>query len=105
MTQNTVARLQPMVPYENIYVVTNRAQIDALREQIPQVPPGNIIAEPFGRNTAPCIALTTSRLRDNDPEGVLMVLPADHWIQNVGEFQHKLRLACDAAYELNGLIT
>jgi mannose-1-phosphate guanylyltransferase len=105
MIQNTVARLHPLVPYENIYVVTNRAQADALREQIPQVPPQNVIAEPFGRNTAPCVALTASYLRDSDPEGVMMVLPADHWIQNVGEFQHKLRLACDAAFELKGLIT
>jgi mannose-1-phosphate guanylyltransferase len=105
MIQNTVARLQPLIPYENIYIVTNRTQSETLKEQVPQIPAGNIIAEPFGRNTAPCIALVTARLRERDPEGVMIVLPADHWIQNVGEFQQKLRLASEAAYELKGLIT
>jgi mannose-1-phosphate guanylyltransferase len=105
MIQNTVARLQPMIPYENIFIVTNRAQIEGFREQAPQIPAGNIVVEPFGRNTAPCIALAAARLRDNDPEGVMVVLPADHFIQNVGEFQQKLKLACDAAYEMRCLVT
>lgn len=105
MIQNTIARLQPMIPYENIFIVTNKAQVEGFREQAPQIPAGNIIAEPFGRNTAPCIALAASRLRDEDPEGVMVVLPADHFIQNVGEFQTKLRLACDAAFEMRCLVT
>lgn len=105
MIQNTIARLQPMIPFENIYIVTNRTQIDAFREQVPQIPAGNLIAEPFGRNTAPCIALASSMLREKDPEGVMVVLPADHFIKNVGEFQQKLRLSCEAAYELRGLVT
>jgi mannose-1-phosphate guanylyltransferase len=105
MIQNTISRLQPMIPYENIFVVTNKAQVEGLREQAPQIPPGNIIAEPFGRNTAPCIALAAAQLRDHDSEGVMVVLPADHFIQNVGEFQQKLRLACEASYEMRCLVT
>jgi mannose-1-phosphate guanylyltransferase len=105
MIQNTIARLQPLVPFEDIYIVTNKTQLDGLREQVPQVPPGNLIAEPFGRNTAPCIALTASVLHDRDPEAVMVVLPADHWIQNVGEFQQKLRTACEAASEMRCLVT
>ncbi|HVZ39586.1 MAG TPA: mannose-1-phosphate guanylyltransferase [Candidatus Kapabacteria bacterium] len=105
MIQNTISRLQPMIPYENIFIVTNKAQIEGFREQAPQIPMGNLIAEPFGRNTAPCIALAASRLRDLDPEGIMVVLPADHFIQNVGEFQLKLRLACDAAHEMRCLVT
>jgi mannose-1-phosphate guanylyltransferase len=87
MIQNTISRLQPMIPYENIFIVTNKMQVAGFREQVPQVPAGNIIAEPFGRNTAPCIALAAANLHDSDPEGVMVVLPADHFIQNVGEFQ------------------
>jgi mannose-1-phosphate guanylyltransferase len=105
MIQNTIARLQPMIPFENIFIVTNQTQIGQFREQVPQIPAGNLIAEPFGRNTAPCIALAAAILRDRDPEAVMVVLPADHWIQNVGEFQQKLRLACEAAHELRGLVT
>ncbi len=105
MIQNTIARLQPMIPYENIFVVTSRVQADGVKEQVPQIPPGNIIAEPFGRNTAPCVALSAAMLRDRDPEGVMVVLPADHFIQNVGEFQMKLKLACDAAYQMRCLVT
>jgi len=105
MIQNTVARLQPAVPYENIYIVTSREQAEPMRKQVPQIPGGNIIAEPFGRNTAPCIALAACQLADLDPEGVMVVLPADHYIQNVGEFQAKLRLASESAFSLRGLVT
>jgi mannose-1-phosphate guanylyltransferase len=105
MIQNTIARLQPMVPYENIFIVTNRAQIEAFREQVPQVPARNLIAEPFGRNTAPCIALASVMLEERDPNGVMLVLPADHFIENVREFQQQLKTACDAAYETGGLVT
>jgi mannose-1-phosphate guanylyltransferase len=105
MIQNTIARLQPMVPYENIFIVTNRAQIESFREQVPQIPAHNLIAEPFGRNTAPCIALATVMLGERDAEGIMIVLPADHHIENVREFQQQLRTACDAAVETGGLVT
>jgi len=105
MIQNTIARLQPMIPYENIFIVTNKVQVTGFREQVPQIPPENIIAEPFGRNTAPCVALAAANLRDVDPEGIMVVLPADHFIQNVGEFQYKLRLACEAAHSMRCLVT
>lgn len=105
MIQNTISRLQPLIPYENIFIVTNKAQIEPLQMQVPQVPPENLLAEPFGRNTAPCVALAAAVLRRRDPEAVMVVLPADHFIQNVGEFQQKLRLACEAAYEMRCLVT
>ncbi len=105
MIQNTISRLQPLVPFDQIYIVTNRSQREAFLEQVPQIPEENLVIEPFGRNTAPCIALAASELRHRDADGVMVVLPADHFIQNVGEFQQKLKLACDAAYELNGLVT
>jgi len=105
MIQNTIARLQPSIPFERIYIVTNHSQVPGLREQVPQVPPGNIIAEPFGRNTAPCVALSAEMLADLDPSGVMVVLPADHFIQNVGEFQEKLSLSCEAASTMGCLVT
>jgi mannose-1-phosphate guanylyltransferase len=105
MIQNTIFRLQPLIPFERVYIVTNRSQVADLRQQVPQIPPGNIIAEPFGRNTAPCIALAAEQLAVEDPEGVMVVLPADHYIQNIGEFQEKLALASEAASSMGSLIT
>ena len=105
MVQNTVSRLQPLIPPEDIYIVTNATQIEAFKEQIPQVPAENLIAEPFGRNTAPCVGLAATIIQQKDPSGIMVVLPADHWIQNVREFQSKLTTACQAAGELDSLVT
>ena len=105
MIQNTVARLQPLIPPERILVVTNRQQIDGLSAQVPAIPRENFIAEPFGRNTAPCIGLAASAVLRNDGEGVMVVLPADHHIENVREFQNRLRVAVDVAVARGGLVT
>lgn len=105
MIQNTVARLQPMIPPERVLVVTNRKQIDGLSDQVPSIPRENFIAEPFGRNTAPCIGLAASAVLRNDPEGIMIVLPADHHISNVREFQGRLKVAARVASEKGGLVT
>jgi mannose-1-phosphate guanylyltransferase len=105
MIQNTVARLQPLVPPERILIVTNETQVPGVRDQIPSIPDHNIIAEPFGRNTAPCIGLAATILNKRDPNAVMIVLPADHWIENVREFQNRLRVGLDVAQAKHGLVT
>lgn len=105
MIQNTVARLQPLVPPENIFIVTNASQVEGFLEQVPAIPRENLIAEPFGRNTAPCIGLAATAVRRHDPDGIMMVLPADHWIENVRDFQNRLRLAAEVATAKGGLVT
>ena len=105
MIQNTVARLQPMVPPERVFVVTNAKQIEGFRRQIPAVPEENLIAEPFGRNTAPCIGLAAKIIQAREPNAIMVVLPADHWIENVREFQNRIRIACEVAEEKRGLVT
>ncbi|MCE2502629.1 MAG: mannose-1-phosphate guanylyltransferase [Chlorobi bacterium] len=105
MIQNTVARLQPMIPPDRVLIVTNASQIDGFRDQIPSIPQENLVAEPFGRNTAPCIGLAATILLERDPDAMMVVLPADHWIENVHEFQNRLKLACTIAEERKGLVT
>ncbi len=105
MIQNTVARLQPLIPPERMMIVTNASQVEGFREQIPAIPEENILAEPFGRNTAPCIGLAATALLKRDPNAIMVVLPADHWIENVREFQSRIRLACEIAEEKRGLVT
>jgi mannose-1-phosphate guanylyltransferase len=80
MIQQTIDRLLPMVSQERILIVTGAAHVNAIREQLPSLPAANIIAEPIGRNTAPCVALAASIIAARDPEGVMAIFPADHVI-------------------------
>ena len=105
MIQNTVQRIGSLIDAKNILVVTNKLQKAALVKQLPGIPAENIIVEPIGRNTAPCIGLASLFVRRMDPEAVMVVLPADHVMQDEEEFQRVLRLATWVAYESSKLIT
>ena len=105
MIQNTVKRLEPLVQPRNVYVVTNRLQKGAVVKQLPQVPEENIIVEPVGRNTAPCIGLAALHVRKEHPDAVMIVLPADHLIHNDDEFRRILSVAVDTAGESSSLLT
>jgi mannose-1-phosphate guanylyltransferase len=76
----TVARLAPTYPLEHILIVTAARYAGAIRDVVPDLPPRNIISEPFGRNTAAAIALAAFRIAAEDPDGVFAVFPADHVI-------------------------
>ncbi len=94
MIQLTVERLLPVVPLHKIFIVTAAGQEDLVREHLPELPVENIILEPFGMNTAPCIALSVCRLiRQFDPHESLVVLPADHVIRNLAAFHSSLGAA------------
>jgi mannose-1-phosphate guanylyltransferase len=105
MIQNTVQRLEHSVEPGNILVVTNRLQKTLTEKQLPAVPPENIIVEPVGRNTAPCIGLAALHIRKREPDAVMVVLPADHLIQDVPEFNRVLQLAIETARASSSLIT
>jgi len=79
----TAERIAPLVPPENVLVVTSAALADATAAALPEVPRENVLAEPIGRNTAPCVGWAAAQVRRRDPEGVLLVLPADHHIGDV----------------------
>ena len=59
MIQQTVARIEPLFPLRNILIVTNKDQAPLIREHLPRLNPENILAEPYGRNTAPALALAS----------------------------------------------
>jgi mannose-1-phosphate guanylyltransferase len=105
MIQNSVKRLEGFVDSRDIFVVTNRHQKGLIMKQLPAIPDENILVEPVGRNTAPCIGLAALHVRKRDPSGIMVILPADHVIQDTGEFQRVLRLAVEAAREAGGLFT
>lgn len=105
MLAQTVARLEGMVPKENILILTNQVQFDGVREALPDFPEANIIAEPEKRDTAPAIALAVGWVAARDPQATMMVLPSDHLIRNKDEFQRALQTACAAARQSGALVT
>ena len=105
MIRQTVDRLLPFVNPEDVYIVTGMEHVEELIGHIPDLPSENIMAEPLGRNTAPCIGLAAMRLKKLDPEGVMAVLPADHVILDKGGFLETLRNACEVAKSGDYIIT
>jgi len=105
LLQQTVKRVVPLVPLENTYVVVGREHVGIVREQLPELPRKNIIVEPMGRGTAPCVGLAATRLSRIDPEGVMIVLPADHVIADEERFRHLLNDAAIVAEAGTHLIT
>lgn len=105
LLEHTIARLEGVVPKENVLILTNHQQVEGVREALPDFPAENIIAEPEKRDTAPAIALAVGWVAARDPSATMMVLPSDHLIQSRSEFQRALRTACTAAQESGGLVT
>lgn len=99
MIQETLARVAPLVSPEQIWVVTGRNMAPLVHEHLPELAPGHILGEPGGRNSAPAIAWAASTIARQDPEGVMIILSADHVIARVETFRQALQLAQQAANE------
>jgi mannose-1-phosphate guanylyltransferase len=99
LIQQTYERVRPDVPPERVFVVTHEDYAQTTREHLPDIPPENVLAEPVGRNTAPCIALAAARLHATDPDAVMAVLPADHFVRQPERFLEVLRVAAARAGE------
>lgn len=91
MLQATFERLQGLISPEHTLVMTNQHLIDAVRQQLPSVPPEQIVGEPMKRDTAACVALAASLIANADPEAIMLVLPADHVISTDSQFQDCMR--------------
>ncbi len=104
MLQEACQRITPLVPDDKIFVVTNEAYTGVVRQQIPQAPAANVIGELEGHGTAPCIGLSALYLRRLDPEAVMAVLTADHYIEKADELRRALAAAAQVA-EAGRLVT
>ena len=87
MLKATSDRLQGLISHEHTLVMTNKHLVDQVREQLPAVPPEQIVGEPMKRDTAACIALAASLIHHADPDAIMLVLPADHVISTDAQFQ------------------
>lgn len=105
MIQQTYRRIEGLINDDKIYIVTNVNYKNEVRKQLPKIPEENIICEPFGRNTAPCIGLASIFIRQFDPKGSVLVLAADHIIKNVPEFQLNVKAGMKFATDNGGVVT
>lgn len=105
LLQETFERTRSIIPAQEIYIVTREDWVELVCAQLPEVPAENVIAEPLGRNTAPCIGLAAVVLQTLDPRGVMVVLPADHFVRDAAAFRRVLTVAMNAACKEAWLVT
>lgn len=105
LVEETVRRLEGVVPFENVFVLTNQAQLAATREALPFLPATQIVAEPAKRDTAAAAALATALVRSRDPEAVMALLPADSLIKNQAAYARQLNAALARAAGSEALLT
>ncbi len=84
--QETYDRFARIIPKENILVVTSEAYGSLVRGQLPDLPLNNVLLEKYRRNTAPCIAYASMKIRKRNPDAVMVVAPSDHYISDVDHF-------------------
>lgn len=105
MLQLTVDRLAGLVPAERILVITGEAYRDAVSGQLPEIPRENVLAEPCGRDTAAAVGLAALHVHRRDTGGIMIVLPADHYIADTARFQAVLQAGVDYAAGGEWLVT
>ncbi|MEM7315893.1 MAG: mannose-1-phosphate guanylyltransferase, partial [Planctomycetota bacterium] len=99
MIQSTVGRLGEAIPGERTLVVTNQRLVSEIQKQLPQLPKESVIGEPCKRDTAPCVGLAAAWVARNDPEAIMVVMPADHVITPHSDFQAAINYAADIVKE------
>ena len=105
MIQQTFKRLEGLFKPTNIFVVTNGAYKNITKKHLPKIPEDNIICEPFGRNTAPCIGLTCLFIKQFNPKANVLVVPSDHIIKDVKEFQRVVNCGLKFVGDNGGIVT
>ena len=93
MLQQTVERIAPLVPAPRILIITGADQAEGVRAQLPDLPAANVVAEPCPRDTAACVGLAAKLVARSDPEGTMIVMPADHVIEPGALFRKTARAA------------
>jgi mannose-1-phosphate guanylyltransferase len=105
LLQLTYERFLPLIPKENIFIVTNAAYNDLIKEQLPDVTDNQILAEPSRNNTAPCLAYTAFKLQNLNPDASFVVASSDHLIVNEADFLKNIELALDFTQRNDALMT
>ena len=105
LLQLTYDRFQGICLPENIWIVTNKKYLELCREQLPDVPTENILLEPCRRNTAPCIAYVSWRIKSKNPKANVVVTPSDHIVTDTVEFQRVITSCLKFPVETDSIVT
>lgn len=105
LLQLTVERFSGIVPVENVWVVTNAKYADTVNEQLPDMPRDHILCEPCRRNTAPCIAYVSWRIKSKDAKANIVVSPSDHVVLDTQEFQRVIKNCLAFTADSDAIVT
>jgi mannose-1-phosphate guanylyltransferase len=105
LLQTTLERFKTFTDPENIYIVSNKSQAKELENQANELPAENLIYEPVGKNTLPCIGLAAMFAENENPDGIMVVSPADHLIRGHNLFKDTVQAAAKIADEKDGIVT
>ena len=105
LLQLTVERFADIVDPKDVWVVTNKNYADTVAEQLPNMPQDHILCEPCRRNTAPCIAYVSWRIKSQDPKANIVVTPSDHVVMNVPEFKRVVSACLKFTSESDAIVT
>jgi len=106
MINDTISRYNTVISEKDTYIVTNESQAELLDDiLLNSVPRNNIIKEPFGKNTAACILYASLKVQKKFGNVIMAVLPSDHYVANVSEYQKKLTEAIGLAEKYDKLVT
>ena len=105
LLQLTVERFESICQPENVWVVTNKKYADMVHEQLPDMPITNILCEPCRRNTAPCIAYVSWRIKSKNPKANIVVSPSDHVVMDVPEFRRVVKDCLKFTSDSDAIVT
>lgn len=105
LLQRTFCRLNKFIQKENILVLTNEIYGELVKEQIPEIDSQNIVLEPCMRNTAPCILYASMKIKQRNPNALMIVAPSDHWIENETVFAENVKKCFEASQNADILMT
>ena len=105
LIQLTVDRFKDICPMSNFWVVTNAKYVDIVKQQLPDIPAGHILAEPAARNTAPCIAWACWSIKKEDLDANVVVTPADAVVMNPEEFRRVIKHALAFTDQWEAIVT
>ena len=105
LLQLTVERFETIVDPQNVWVVTNKNYADIVAQQLPDMPTDHILCEPCRRNTAPCIAYVSWRIKSRDPKANIVVSPSDHIVLNIDEFRRIIKSCMQFTSDSDAIVT
>jgi mannose-1-phosphate guanylyltransferase len=105
LLKKTVDLIAPIIPADRITIVTTSLQADAVKSTVPQIPEKNVIIEPYGKNTAPAIGIAALFIEKDAQNAVMVVMPADHYIEDTNTFHQIILAAAAQAAQENFIVT